>query len=450
MDIQLPDEVHFIIDSLGAAGFDAYAVGGCVRDSVLRLRPKDWDICTLALPEQVMRCFDGRHIIETGLLHGTVTLILGHKPYEITSYRADGAYSDNRRPDKVEFIGSLKADLARRDFTINAMAYSPAEGFVDLCGGMADLNAKLIRCVGPADMRFGEDALRIMRALRFASELGFHIEESTSASLLKNKGLLQNIAAERIRSELDLTITGKGVYDVLNDYFPVISEIIPELIPTAGDVQNNPRSGFDVLQHTLKSVALAPKEVVLRLSMLLHDIAMPACCNETGSKGHFHSHAERGAQMARGILKRLKYDGATVKSVAELVLYHDAELTPEAKQVRRWLNRLGEAGLWRLVEVKRADISAQADEYKMEGLASLDKTAALIDEIIERRQCFSLAELAVDGGDLIAAGIPEGREIGIALNRLLDMVLDEQVDNDRLELLNAVREWSGGGLRNIL
>ena len=437
---ELPDEVRHIIDTLENNGFEAYAVGGCVRDGLLGKTPKDWDICTPARPLQTMKYFAGRHIIETGLRHGTITLMLNHKPFEITTYRIDGAYTDNRHPDKVEFTNDLKGDLSRRDFTINAMAYNPKRGVVDFFGGEKDLNSGIIKCVGDANKRFQEDALRIMRALRFASVLGFSIDDDTSKAMLDNKKLLNNIAVERIAAELNKFILGNGIRNIMLKHMPVITEIIPEMSPVIGFEQNNPYHCYDVLNHILFSVENAPEDVDIRLSTLFHDIGKPECYTETDGTGHFYGHQRAGSEIAKKILLRLKYDRNTVETVTELIFWHDADIQPHRKNVKRWLNRIGEKRLRQLLEVKRADAMAHAAGYGQKKANKLTKILTLVNEIIEQRQCFSLKDLAVNGDDLIALGIPEGVKVGIILNRLMNMVIDERVENDKAKLL----EIAGG------
>ena len=437
MNIKLPDEVKYIIDTLENNGCEAYAVGGCVRDSVSGKNPKDWDICTRARPEQALKYFQGHHIIETGLRHGTITLMLNHKPFEITTYRIDGDYTDNRHPDKVEFVNDLKEDLSRRDFTINAMAYNQKTGIVDFFGGVNDLSSGIIKCVGAADKRFQEDALRIMRALRFASVYGFSIDDDTSKAMLDNKKLLHNIAAERIAGELNKLIVGDGVRDILLRHISVITEIIPEMSPLVGFKQNNPYHCYDVLNHILFSLESAAKNVYVRLAVLFHDIAKPECYTETNGIGHFYGHQRAGSEMAKKILLRLKYDNETVETVTLLILYHDADIKPCMKQIKSWLNKIGEKRLRQLVDVKKADAIGHSADCRQKKIAELNEVVLLIDEIIEQRQCFSLKYLAVNGSDLIALGIPQGNKIGIVLNKLLDMVINEQVENDKAKLLEA-------------
>jgi len=439
VNIKIPDEVRYIIDTLENNGHDAYAVGGCVRDSLLGKDPKDWDICTPALAAQSMKYFAGHHIIETGLKHGTITLRLNQQSFEITTYRIDGVYSDNRHPDKVEFANDLKEDLSRRDFAINAMAYNPKCGVVDLFGGAKDLDYGIIKCVGDANKRFQEDALRIMRALRFASVLGFSISGDTSSAMLANKKLLKNIAVERIAVELNKLIVGNGVRSTLLKYISVITEIIPEIEPAIGFDQNNPHHCYDVLNHILFSVENSLDDVRIRLTMLFHDIAKPECYTEAEGTGHFYEHPQASSDTAKKILSRLKYDNETIETVAQLILYHDADIQPNRKHIRRWLNRIGEKRLRQLIEVKRADAMAQSPSVRRIKTDKLTGILILVDEIIKQRQCFSLRDMAVSGRDLMALGIREGVDVGIMLDRLMNMVIDEQVENSKMKLLEAAK-----------
>ena len=441
MNINLPTEVQYIITTLESAGFEAYAVGGCVRDSLLGKEPQDWDICTSALPEQCIETFSDQRIVETGLKHGTITLMLNEKPFEITTFRVDGKYTDNRRPDKVKFVTVLKRDLARRDFSVNAMAYNPKTGVMDYYDGQQDLENRLIKCVGNADKRFREDALRIMRALRFASSFGFSIEENTARAMFDNRKLLQNIASERIVIELNKLIMGDAVFELLTDHLPVIFEIIPELEPTAGVEQNNSYHCFDVLTHILKSVDAAPKNLIIRLTMLLHDIGKPHCYTESEDGiGHFYGHQQKGSDMARDILARLKYDKDMIKTVTELILYHDQDIEPRCKHIKRWLNKIGETRIRQLLEVKHADAAAQSETHRQIKAEKLKAIPPLIDEVISQQQCFSLKDLAVNGRDIINANLAEGTQIGVMLNRLLEMVINEEVENEREVLMEIARK----------
>ena len=406
MYIEIPPEVGYIISVLEKDGYEAYAVGGCVRDSILGDKPKDWDICTSALPNQTMKCFERHTIIETGLKHGTVTLVLDRKPFEITTYRIDGDYIDNRRPDSVEFVSDLKKDLSRRDFTVNAMAYNPKNGIIDYFGGIKDIKSKIIRCVGSADKRFQEDALRIIRALRFASVLGFSIDKDTSDAIHNNKKLLKNIAVERIAIELNKLIVGENAGDIIYDYTPVMIEIIPSI----SEIADN---GGDIWKRTVSDIDNAPVNIILRLTILLYGVL-------------YHKNPQGRSDTAKKILKRLKYDNVTVSNVTKLILYHDDEIIPERKHIKRWLNKIGENTFRQLTKLKTAEVKSHEILF-------------LLDEIISQGQCYSLKDLAVSGDDLINAGVPKSAEMGRILNRLVDMIIEEEIENDREKLLQTVK-----------
>ena len=439
MRIHIPDEAKYIIETLENSGHEAHVVGGCVRDALMGKTPEDWDITTSALPSQTMACFEGSTIIETGLQHGTLTLVLSNKPFEITTFRADGNYSDFRRPDNVEFIRELKSDLARRDFTINAMAYNPGSGISDFFGGIEDIENKIIRCVGDADTRFREDALRIMRALRFSSVLDFEIEKNTAASIFNHCDLLPHIARERISNELSKLLLGKRVLKILSDYTRIFEEIIPEISETVGFEQNTPYHHLDVWNHIIASVAVASKDKIIRLTMLLHDIAKPKCYMEIDSVGHFHGHEKLSSFMAKDILSRLKYDGETIDAVTQLILHHGDDIVAERKSVKRWLNRIGEERFHQLIEVRKSDLMAKVESKCESRMSKLPSVLTILDEIIAQQQCFSLKDLAIDGNDLLALGIPEGKEVGDLLNYLLDMVINENANNEKEELLHILQ-----------
>lgn len=441
MIMNIPVDVVKIIDKLAEKGFEAYTVGGCVRDSLLDKKPEDWDICTSALPDQVKEVFDGYLVIETGLKHGTVTIRLNHQSYEITTYRVDGEYLDNRRPQSVNFVSSLKEDLARRDFTINAMAYNSAKGLEDYYEGCKDLKNKVIRCVGNPDERFNEDALRIIRALRFASVLGFNIEKETTRSIHKNKGLLDNIARERINLELRKLLCGKGVKKVLLEYSDVLAAIIPELAPMFGFKQNNPHHKYDVWEHTVVAIDNSTNDVMIRLALLLHDIAKPECytCDEKGI-GHFYSHGEFGSQIAKNVLRNLKFDNETINHIFQLVKYHDADISDKNKFIKKWLNKLGEIQFKRLLKVKYADVMGQSDYLREEKLKIIDNIENNLRQVLEEKQCFNLKDLAVNGRDLIVIGIDDGRKIGEILNWLLEQVIENKLENKKNILLGAIKD----------
>ncbi len=431
----VPEEVNQIINTLENNNFLAYIVGGCVRDSILGKIPYDWDITTNALPEQIIKCFEQFRIITTGLKHGTVTVIINHKAFEITTFRIDGTYSDNRRPDKVEFTTDIKEDLSRRDFTINAIAYNPKTGFVDFFNGKEDIKNKIVRCVGEPDLRFNEDALRVMRALRFASVLNFTLDIKTTNSIHTNKELLNNIAVERISTELNKLLLGDNIKFILQNFYDVIAVFMPEIKKMVGFNQNNKYHHLDVWEHTIESIINTPKDIILRLSMFFHDIGKPSCYTEDkNGAGHFYGHPAVSSKIAVEILKRLKYDNFTISTVKELVFYHDYTIKPKTKIVKRLLNKLGEERVKQLFEIKKADILAHNPKY-IDSIKDVYATNEVLNKVIEQQQCFALKDLAVKGNDLIEVGVPKGKQVGIILNQLMDMVIDDKLENDKAKLL---------------
>ena len=451
----LPNAVKYIMTSLEKHGFEAFIVGGCVRDMVMEKEPTDWDICTSALPNQTKEIFSEHKIIETGLKHGTITLILNssfdrkdakntstlsnnttkNNHFEITTYRSDGLYKDFRHPESIEFVKDIKTDLSRRDFTINALAFNPNTGIIDHFEGVNDILNHKIKCVGNADERFQEDALRILRALRFASVFDFHIENETKNAIIKHKGLLQNISMERIAIELNKLLLGDGVGRIIYDYFSVFEEIIPEMSQMKGFDQKNPYHRYDALTHTVKSIDFAPKDIYIRLTMLFHDIGKPICFTEENGRGHFYGHPEVSEKIAFKTLSRLKYDTNTIKIVSELILYHNDEILPNKKNIKKWLNKIGEERFRQLLAVKKADTLAHSKIERDQKLASQEAVLHILNEIIQQEQCFSLKDLAVNGKDLIELGLPEGAEIGKVLNQLLEMVIEEKIENKKKVLL---------------
>lgn len=443
MLIKLPEKVHRLLDLLHVKGFAAHVVGGCVRDSLMGIEPHDWDICTSATPDEMKLCFAGLRVIETGLQHGTLTVMVENEPFEVTTYREDGEYQDNRHPKKVLFVRSLKEDLSRRDFTINAMAYNEQDGLVDPYGGTSDLEKKLIRCVGAPDTRFDEDALRLIRALRFAAVFGFNIEPATGESIHKSKELLKKIAVERIGSEFGKLLCGQGVEGVLRAYSDVIAVFIPEIVPMIGFRQNNPYHCYDVWEHTIISIASAANNPIVRLTMLLHDIAKPVSfTKDEAGIGHFYGHPSRSAEMAEAILKRLRYDNATTETVKILVLYHDVDLHSNSGYVKRLMNQLGIEKLMLLLDVKLADYRAQNPDHLPERELALTKFRDVFDSVLDEAQCFSMKDLAVNGRDLIGAGIPQGTRIGAILRELLDMVINDVIENEKEVLLKAAKKMN--------
>ncbi len=429
-------DVKFIIDRLNEKGYEAYIVGGCVRDTLLGLLPKDYDICTSALPEQVKGCFEGHHIIETGIKHGTVTLMLCQTPYEITTFRTDGYYSDGRRPDEVKFVTSLRADLKRRDFTINSMAYSHKTGLVDYFEGQKHIEKRLLCAVGESDVRFSEDALRIMRGIRFASTYGFEIENSTAQSMMKNKHLLKNIAGERINVELTKLLMGRDAERVMLRFAEILAVIIPELADMFGFEQHSPYHKYDVWTHTAKAVAASYNTPVVRLALLFHDIGKPQTFSmDEQGVGHFYGHAHVGCELAKTALTRLKYDNKTIDAVLKLIKYHDSVIIPDKKSVKRRMNKLGVEGLISLMHVKRGDDLAKGDTAPTKRLTSYDEIIELCEQIMAEGECFSLKSLNIDGDDLIELGYAQGKEIGEVLRHILEEVLEGNLPNDREVLI---------------
>lgn len=441
MKIDIPEKVKFILSALENEGFEAYAVGGCVRDSIMGKTPNDWDMTSSALPRETINIFEGLglKVIKTGIKHGTVTVLFEGEPFEITTFRIDGEYSDCRRPDEITFTRSLEEDLKRRDFTVNALA-ADKNGFVkDFFGGKEDIDNKILKAIGDPDKRLSEDALRIMRALRFSSVLGFTIDAELKKSLKRNRELLKNIAAERINAEFSKLILGKDFEKILLEYSDIIAVFIPETVPTVGFNQRNIHHIYDVFTHSVKAMAAIPPELTLRLAMLFHDIEKPACffLGEDG-QGHFYSHAEKSAETAEKILKRLRYDNTTVKEVKELIRLHDIEIVPEKKPVLRRMGKTGKENFYKLIKIKYADNAAQSPIVagRRETFKRIEEIAA---EAEREENCFSLKSLKVNGRDLIDAGVPEGKEVGKALEFLLEAVIDGRCENEREKLLRYIK-----------
>jgi tRNA nucleotidyltransferase (CCA-adding enzyme) len=376
--------------------------------------------------------------MDRGLPFGTIAVSLNGAIYEVTTFRVEGEYTDGRHPDSVVFVSDLAADLARRDFTINAMAYHPEQGLIDLFEGQKDLKKRVIKCVGKAEERFQEDALRILRALRFASVLGFTIESETEQALLENKALLQKISQERISLELGKILLGDKASGILLEYLPVFAEFIPELVSMVNFEQNNPYHCYDVLMHSLMSIGYAPKDIYLRLAMLFHDIGKPKCYTEKQGIGHFYGHPQISSNMAKEILTRLKFSNDVVNTVSELIFYHDTEIPAKQKTIKRWLNKLGEEKFRQLLYIEYADTMAKSQKAKEANIPVLNDVLQIFDDIVEGKQCFSLKDLAVKGDDLIALGMAEGEAIGETLNRLMDLVIEGKAENKKEELLRLV------------
>ena len=426
-----------VLRRLEAAGYEAYLVGGCVRDLLRGVAPHDIDITTSARPEEVQMLFDG-FSIPTGLQHGTVTVREGGENFEVTTFRADGAYTDHRRPDSVTFSHSLEEDLRRRDFTVNAMAMDLRGKVYDFHGGAADLAAGIIRCVGEPAVRFEEDALRILRGARFAATLGFAVEEETAAAMERCAPLLGYIAHERICEEMTKLLLGDGAAEILMGYPAVFGVFLPEILPCVGFDQRKYHHLYDVWEHTARAVGNAPKDALLRWTMLLHDLGKPACFSvDEDGVGHFYGHDELGAQMASQIMRRLRFDKKTAARVELLIARHMRQIEPMEKAVGRVLRQIGEEAFGQLLAVKRADASACHPDYAWQ-TQQLDAVEAVLESLLAEDTCFTLRDLAVDGRDMMALGL-RGREIGEALDALLTRVAEGELPNEKAALLEWVK-----------
>lgn len=442
MGIILPSGIEYVLSTLKNNGYEGYIVGGCVRDFLMGKTPHDYDVTTSATPEQVKACFKQNKVIETGLKHGTVTVIVDGENVEITTYRIDGDYKDNRHPDKVIFSTNIEDDVKRRDFTVNSIAYNPEKGFVDLFNGRGDIEAGIITCVGNADERFNEDGLRILRALRFASVLGFDISKETSDSIHRNKNLINNVSIERIWVEFKKLICGKNAHIILEEYVDVIGVFIPEILETVGFEQNNPYHCYNVFKHTVVAIKNAPYDVIIRLAVFFHDIGKPRTYfTDDNGIGHFYSHAKVSEQIANDVLIRLKSDNLTREKVCMLVKYHDRQIEENAKSVKRLLAKFSFEDVRSLLSLKRCDTLGQTPEIHNERCAYLDRIGRLVDEIENEGACLSLRTLNINGNDLKALGISEGRLIGKILDLALKSVIDEKIPNEKNELLKFAEEF---------
>lgn len=446
--IRMPKGASYIIDELNKNGFEAYIVGGCVRDSLLGNEPHDWDITTSATPQQVKGIF--KRTVDTGIQHGTVTVLVdklhsegGEYSYEVTTYRVDGVYENHRRPKEVSFSTSLSEDLKRRDFTINAMAYNDEEGVIDIFGGREDLSNKLIRCVGEPAERFDEDALRILRAVRFAAQLGFSIDEPTKKAMKNQAKYLHDISAERIREELTKLIISDNPSMLVTAYETGITkEFLYEFDLMMNTPQNNPNHIYSVGMHTIKVMEHVPKDVALRYAALLHDVGKPDCrtTDENGTD-HFYGHQEKSSNMAYDILKRLKFDNETIEKVTKLVLYHDYGIAGDVgiKSFRRFLAKLGIDNFDDFIIIRNADRLGQSDYNQDKKKENIAKLKNMYDKVISENQCLTIRDLKIDGKDLIELGMKPGRELGIVLKSLLEQVLDEPSLNEKNKLLQLAK-----------
>lgn len=436
----MPEAIREALERLEQAGYEAWLVGGCVRDRLMGREVHDYDLTTAATPAEVEAVFAGEKVIETGIAHGTVTVLLRAQPVEITTFRAESGYSDHRHPDAVAFTRSLRDDLARRDFTVNAIAMDARGTLCDPFGGRADIDAGILRAVGNPAERFSEDALRILRALRFASVLGFSIEENTAAAFARLRGQLAYVSAERIYAELTRLLCGENVRAVLMEYTDTLGEVLPELLPMRGFDQRNYHHIYDVLEHTARVVEAVPALPHLRWAALFHDAGKPACFTlDENGVGHFYGHAEVSRELADAALRRLKADNATREAADALIHWHDVPIEPAAPAVRRMLRKLGEDGFRDLLALKRADNLAQNPAYQ-DRLQTYDALEALAAEAVAENQAFRLKDLAVNGDDLRALGMAPGPAMGALLDRLLEEVVSERLPNEREALLAAAEQ----------
>lgn len=446
--MDLPRPVSDLISRLEQAGFSAYAVGGCVRDTLLSQVPHDWDLCTSARPEEMMEFFRGEHVVETGLKHGTLTVVLDHIPYEITTFRTDGSYTDHRHPDSVTFVEDVSGDLSRRDFTVNAMAYSPHTGLVDLFGGQEDLDRGVIRCVGVPEERFREDALRILRALRFAAVFDFAIDPETEKALRLLAPSLSNVAAERIREEFFKLLCGPGAGRILRAFPDVLAHIVPEISVMVGYDQLNHHHSYDLWEHTVQGLENVPADPDLRLTMLLHDTGKPAVrVMDDKGEAHYRGHQAASAEIAERVTDDLRCDRETRDRVIRLVRYHDIPLRTESGEVNldrsfllRRLNKFGEKDLRALFLIHRADRIATGYSTREKEDRRMAERMAALDALLAEQPCFTLKDLAVNGNDLKAFGL-KGPALGEALQQLLEAVMDGKVANEKDTLNDFVTKF---------
>ena len=434
--MELAPQVQRTIDFLEARGYSAYLVGGSLRDTLIGVPVNDWDIACSAPPDKVKETFEGFKVIETGIKLGSLCILFDEGPVEVTTFRSEGEYPDHRHPADLAFVDTIEEDLARRDFTMNAIAFNPKTGFIDPYRGRDDIKAGLIRCVGDPDTRLKEDALRIMRALRFSATLGFSVDDGLSKSLLANKGLLTRIAPERVSVELMKMLPGNGIFSVLLVYHEVLSVVIPEIKATVGFDQRSRYHQYDIWEHTARAVVAAGPDPEVRLALLFHDLGKPArFFIDSEGEGHFHGHAKLGEEIARKRLKALKFSNSLIDKVATAICFHQIRLKPD--NTRKWLGRLGEEMLRYIIEVSRADIAAHAENVVERLLEDLRLSEERLNELIDEGFCFKLADLAINGDDLKEIGLHEGKEIGRVLSSLLEMVIAGELENSREELLDA-------------
>ena len=438
LGMQLGENTLCVIRKLEEAGYSAYAVGGCVRDLLLGKEPSDIDITTNALPRETSEVFRDFKVIETGIAHGTVTVIVNSQSFEITTFRRDGDYLDSRHPESVTFTSRVEDDLARRDFTVNSMAMDRRGNLIDVFGGKDDLDNKVIRCTGEPDVRFSEDALRIMRALRFSSVLGFEIEKTTAESIHKNKALLSKISVERIFAELKKLLMGRNVFKVLTEYSDVICTVIPELEPSVGFDHMSKYHIYDVYTHIAKTVEAAVPDETVRLVMLLHDVGKPYVCTFDGKYRHFKGHPEVSEKISCDVLRRLHADNETVRLVSLLCRYHDRPIEVSERAVKRLLSKLTYDELRLLCEVRKADSAAHAPQIVDRGREAVE-IMKIAEKLEADNACVQIKDLAVNGFDVMSEGF-KGPAVGEVLKTLLSEVVEETTANDRDVLLTRIKE----------
>lgn len=437
--IKIPNDVKTVMDILTADGHKAYVVGGCVRDSIMGREPNDWDVTTDADPEQIQKLFSSFRTVDTGIKHGTILIVSGKTPVETTTFRIDGEYSDNRHPDKVTFTKNIVDDLARRDFTVNAMAYNDTEGIIDPFDGQSDIRKKIIRCVGDADTRFNEDALRIMRAIRFSSVLGFSIEEKTADAIIRNENLLSGIACERITTELLKLLCGNNVFNVLSEFRSVIGVFIPELKLEFDFKQYGKKHGYDVWMHTVHTVNNIENDPILRLTMLLHDTGKIAThVIDENNNSTFKNHAAVGGVIAENILRRLKFSKEYINTVSFLVSVHDKEVPETRVQVKEYIRDLGEENFIRLMKIRRADKSGLSKNFR-DIADKLIFAYNTFDDVMNQNEPYSIQQLAVNGNDI--KKYVSGSEIKNVLNHLLETVIHEPEKNNRETLIELAKRF---------
>jgi len=437
--IVFPNNVGYIIEKLNLCGFEAFIVGGCVRDSLLGRVPYDWDITTNALPTEIKKIFEKTY--DTGIKHGTVSVAIGNECIEVTTYRIDGEYSDFRRPDSVQFTSSLKEDLARRDFTINAIAYHPKEGLVDYFGGLKDLESCLIKAVGNANQRFQEDALRMLRAIRFSAQLGFIIEKATLDAIIRNSNLISNISNERIRDELNkILISPNPMYFDFLYQTKLLEHIIPEFTSCYHTQQNNPYHVYNVAEHTMHTVKYVKNSSILRWTMLLHDIGKPLKkTTDTNGIDHFYGHQQTSEELANGILNRLRFDKETIKKISKLIFYHDLDINDNEKAIRKVISKVGEDSFIELLEVQKADAMGQNRIYLDKRILKLDNIKKIYNDIINSNQCLNIRDMAINGNDLILIGMQPGIDLKNMLNYLFECILENPELNDKQKLIDLAK-----------